>query len=255
MSVKLLWRALGALAVVALAVGANAEESKAKSAEEIIALNLKARGGLEKITAMKTAVMSGKMGMGGMDVPFRVEWKRPNKVRREFTMQGMTGIMAYDGETAWQVMPFMGQTAPEKMPESQSKELVEQADLEGALVNYKEKGHQVEYLGTADVEGTPAYKLKVTRKSGEVVNYYIDTETNLEIKADMKQEMNGQEMEMSIFFSDYKESGGLMFPYTFEMRIPGMPAGQVLTFDKIELDGEIAADRFAMPAAPEAAKP
>lgn len=255
MSVKMMSRALGALALSVLTFAASGEEAKTKTADEIIALNLKARGGLEKIGGMKTAVMTGKMGMGGMEMPFRVEWKRPNKVRREFTMQGMTGIMAYDGETAWQVMPFMGQTAPEKMPDSQAKDLVEQADLEGALVNYKDKGHQIEFLGTVDVEGTPAYKLKVTRKGGEVVNYYIDTESNLEIKADMKQEMNGQELEMSIFFSDYKEVGGLMFPYAFEMRVPGMPAGQVLTFDKIELDGDVPADRFTMPAPAAEAKP
>ena len=35
------------------------------------------------------------------------------------------------------------------------KAIIEDSDLDGPLVNWREKGHRVEYLGTEDVDGTP----------------------------------------------------------------------------------------------------
>lgn len=237
-------------AVLGLALAAPLFAAAPKTADEVIALNLTARGGADKIAAMKSMRITGKMSMGqGMEAPFVLEWKRPNKMRMEFTLQGMTGIQAYDGETAWMLMPFMGQTTPERMPEAQAKEVIDQADIEGALVNYKEKGNQVEYLGVVDVEGTPTHKLKVTKKNGDVVNYYIDTDSNLEIKADTKRTANGQETEINVSFGDYKEVSGLMISHSIEARAAGLPAGQVLTSDKVEVNADIPDDRFAMPPA------
>lgn len=248
--------ALALAALVGLALPVTAEDAAPKSADDVIALNLAARGGADKIAAMKTMRMSGKMAMGpGMEAPFTIEWKRPNQMRMEFTIQGMTGVQAFDGTTAWMLMPFMGQTAPDRMPEDQAKDLIDQADVEGALVNYKEKGSTVEYLGEADVEGTPTYKLKVTKKSGDVVNMYIDKDSHLELKADSKRKMNGQEMEINISFGDYKEVDGLMIYHSIEAKAAGAPGGQMITTDKIEINIDLAEDRFKMPAAAPAAPP
>src|SRR5262245_50298290 len=90
--------------VVFLAAAAHAQ-----TADDLIAKNLAARGGKDKIKALQSAKITGKMSMGpGVDAPFTWEWKRPNNFRIEFVVQGMTGIQAYDGTTGWQVMPFMG---------------------------------------------------------------------------------------------------------------------------------------------------
>lgn len=247
------YHALAALVGFALVAPFCAAEAP-KTADEVIALNLAARGGADKIAAMKTMRATGKMTMGpGMEAPITLEWRRPNKVRMEFTMQGMTGITAYDGETAWMLMPFMGQTSPERMPEAQAKDTIEQADAEGALVNYKEKGHQVEYLGVGDVEGTPAYKLKVTTKNGDVDTYYIDVDSNLQIREDRKRTVNGQEVNAHITYGDYKEVSGLMMPHSMEAKSPEAPAGQVITIEKVEVNPDIPDARFSMP--PAAPKP
>lgn len=257
----LLPASLALAALLGLALPATAEEAappkgEPKSADDVIALNVAARGGADKIAAMNSMRMTGKMAMGpGMEAPFTIEWKRPNKVRMEFTIQGMVGTQAYDGETAWMLMPFMGQTAPDRMPADQAKDIIEQADMEGPLVNYKDKGNSVELVGDADVEGTPTYKLKVTRKSGDVTHYYIDKDSHLELKADSKRTMNGQEMEINVSFGDFKEVGGLMLYHSIEAKAAGMPGGQMITAETIELNVELADDRFKMPAAAPAATP
>ncbi len=184
-----------------------------------------------------------------------MEFTRPNRMRMEFTVQGMTGIQAYDGKTGWAVMPFMGKTEPEKMSAEDLKQIEDQADIDGPLVDYKEKGHQVEYLGKDDVEGTPAHKLKVTKKNGDVVTIYLDADAFLEIKAEGKSVRRGQEIEGETFFGDYKEVGGVIIVHSIEIKPKGMPQGQQIVIEKIEINPEIAADRFAMPPAKEAAKP
>jgi hypothetical protein len=223
---------------------------QAQTADEIINKHLEARGGKDKIKAVQTTRVTGKMVMGqGMEAPFTMEQARPNKMRMEFTIQGMTGVQAYDGKAGWAVMPFMGKKDPEPMSADDVKQLEEQADMDGILVDYKEKGHQVESLGKVDVEGTPAYKLKVTQKNGDVVNVYIDADSWLELKREGKTKVRGQEIESETTFGDYKPVEGLVFPFSIEQKAKGMPGGMTLTVSKIEVNPSVGGDRFAMPAA------
>jgi outer membrane lipoprotein-sorting protein len=233
--------------VLALAGLASAE-----TLEEILAKNLEVRGGEDAILAVQSTRSSGTMRMGGsaagaLEVPFTAEFKRPNKVRIEFTMQGMTAIQAYDGEVGWAVMPFLGRTEPEEMAEDRLKDIKDQADFDGILVNYEEKGHTVEFLGTEDVDGTSAYMLKVTKANGDVVDLFLDAEYYIEFKAETTREVQGSEIEVSTVFGDYKEVDGLLFAHSMEMSFVGSPAGQVITIEKMELNVEIDDDRFTMP--------
>jgi hypothetical protein len=121
--------------------------------------------------------------------------------------------------------------------------------MDGMLVDYKEKGHQVELIGKEDVEGTPAYKLKVTKKNGDVVNVYIDAESYMDIKESGKVKARGQEIESQTTFGDFKTVDGLIFPYSIEQKPQGAPAGMVISISKIELNPTVDASRFTMPAA------
>ena len=225
--------------------GLSAEET----VDEIIAKNLEAKGGEEAWLALQTARMTGKMVMGGgaMEAPFSAEFKRPNKVRVEFTMQGMTAVQAYDGEVGWAIMPFLGKDKPEEMAEDQLKDVKEMAEFDGLILNYKEKGHTIELLGTEEMDGTEAYKLQVTKASGDVVTLYLDAEYYVEFKSVEKRDVQGNEMEIATVIGDYKEVGGLMFAHSMEVAMGGTPAAQVITFDKIELGIDLPDDRFTMP--------
>jgi outer membrane lipoprotein-sorting protein len=238
-----------------LVAGLTGAAVQAQTADEIINKHIQALGGKDKIKAVQTVRMTGKLVMGqGMEAPFTRELARPNKMRVEFTIQGMTGIQAYDGQSGWSVMPFMGKTAPEKMSDDEIKLAEDQADMDGLLVDYKEKGHQVEYLGKEDVEGTPAYKLKVTKKNGDVVNVYIDADSYMQIKEAGKVKVRGQEVEGETTFGDFKTVDGLVFPFSMEQKAQGGPGGMTISISKIEVNPTLDASRFAMPAAkPEAA--
>lgn len=232
------------LSVVLLTLPAYAE----MTVDEVLAAHFDALGGIDRLKAVKTARLTGTMSMGpGGEVPFLMVFARPRKARMEFTMQGMTGIQAYDGETAWMIMPFMGSSDPQVMAEDQAKSMIEQADFDGPLMDWQEKGHQLELLGLEETEGTEAYKIKITLKNGDVRYHYLDSERFVIIKQEGKTIVQGNEMQFETILSDYKEVGGLMFPHSILSRPQGAPEGQAVTIEKVELDIELADDYFSMP--------
>jgi outer membrane lipoprotein-sorting protein len=237
------WLIVGALALTATTTAAWAQ-----TADELIEKNIQAKGGREKIKAVQTLRMTGNMDIGqGAKAPFTVEMKRPHKVRMEFVIQGMTGVQAYDGSGGWAVMPFMGKKEPEAMSADDLKGMEDQADFEGPLFDYKAKGSQVELLGKENVEGTPAYKLKLTKKNGDISYIYLDADAYLEIKEVGKRKFRGQEVEFESTSGDYKTVEGLVFPFSLSSKPKGAPSGQTITVQKLEVNPSVDDTRFAMP--------
>ncbi|NIL99800.1 MAG: hypothetical protein GTN89_02385 [Acidobacteria bacterium] len=230
------------LLAVALPVAAEA------TLEEVLATNIESRGGMEALKAIETLRIEGRMAMGpGMEAPVTFEARRPNSMRMEFVFQGMTGVQAYDGETGWQIMPFGGSTEPEKMNEQELDNIIDQADIDGPLVDWEEKGHKVELLGTEEVDGTEAHKLKVTHKNGRETTMYLDTEYCLEFKSKSTVNTQGMEVEVEVTYGDYKEVAGVMMAHSISQAAQGAPGGMSITFEKIEANVDLADDRFAMP--------
>jgi len=234
------------LAVLALAL---ATPVHAQTADELIAKNIKAKGGMDKIKAMKSLRATGRMSLGPeMEAPFVMTLKRPNEMRMEFTLQGMTGVQAYDGKNAWSVMPFMGKKDPEAMSADDTKMVAEQSDFDGPLVDYKEKGNVVELVGREQVEGVNAYKLKVTRKDGDIRYIYLDPDAYLEIKTEATRMIHGTQMDVETSIGDYKEVGGVMMAHSIESGPKGGTQRQKMTVDKYEPNIDIPETSFAMPA-------
>jgi len=221
----------------------------AQTADEIIEKHIKAMGGMEKIKAVQTVKATGTMKMGPMEVPITLTKARPESVRMDFTVQGMTGSQAYDGTTGWAVMPFMGKKEPEKMSDDMLKDIKEEADFDGSLIDSKAKGNTVEYLGKVEVEGSPAYKLKVTTKYGNESIDYVDADSYLVIKTEGKRKVQGQEIESESIIGDYKDVQGVMYPHSMQSRRKGAPdgQGQSITVAKYEINSKIDNAVFKMP--------
>jgi outer membrane lipoprotein-sorting protein len=221
----------------------------AQTVDEIVAKNVQARGGMDKLKGVQTIKSTATMAMGpGMEAPGVLIQKRGNLGRLEFTVQGLTAVQAYDGKNAWQIMPFMGKKDPELMSADEAKEVEEMADIDGPLVDYKSKGNQVELQGKEKIEGTDAYKLKVSLKNGDVQTVYIDADSFLEIKEETKRTVRGSEQVVEQSIGDYKEVNGIIFPFAMESGIKGSTERQKLTITKIELNVPADDAIFKMPA-------
>ena len=228
----------------------------AQTAEEIVAKYVKAVGGPEKIQAVKTLRRSGKFtGGGGFEAAILEENKRANMVRQEFSLQGLTAVNAYDGKTGWKIEPWQGKKDPEPLGEEEMKQILEGSDFDGPLVNYQQKGNKVEFVGMEPVEGTDAFKLKLTLANGDVRYYYMDTDYYVPIRIDIKRMIRGAEREYETSLGDYKEVAGWYLPHSLEVNVKGSQNRQIVTYDKIEANAPIDDSRFRMPAAVANAEP
>ena len=227
----------------------------AQSADELVGKYLKAVGGMDKINAVQTLRRTGKfIGGGGFEADISQENKRAHSVREEFSLQGMTQINAYDGKTGWKIEPWQGKKDAEALGEEEMKSILDDADFDGPLVDYKRKGYKVEYLGMDKFEGTDTYKLKVTKPDGDTFTYYLDTDYYMPIKIDVKRFVRGEERNYEVALGDYKQVSGWYLPYSVETNLKGQQDKSKVVYDKIEANVPIDDARFAMPAVKPAAK-
>jgi hypothetical protein len=200
-------RNLIAIAIVMLMSLAHA--SRAATLDEILAKNLTARGGEAKLREVKTLRLTGRIVFGGrgrtIDAPWGQVQKRPGLVRSETTLQGLTQVSAYDGREGWAVTPFQGRPDAEKASDDDARALAQQAELDGPLVGWRDKGHRVEYLGTEDADGTPAIKLRVIRKDGDVQYVYLDPDSYLEIRVTTVRKIRGAEQIVETDLGGYQQ--------------------------------------------------
>jgi outer membrane lipoprotein-sorting protein len=219
-----------------------------QTAEELIQKNIEARGGLEKIRAVRTLRMTGTMSLGEEGTaPTVLEFERPSRVRWEFTVDGETAVQAFDGTTAWMVAPFAGETEPHEMSPEDRKGIELQADFDGPLVDAEKKGNRVELVGREERNGRNAWKLKVTSKDGDTRFVFLDPGTYLQFLTVTELRGDGQSVEIENRIGDYRSVGGVLLPHSFEAAAEGVSESQTLRFEKIEVNVDIDAARFTMP--------
>src|ERR1700704_6661295 len=237
----------------ALAVTAVCAQDKPQlTVDELVAKNVDAKGGADALRALQSVRFTGKMlvNEGQIQLAYVETKKRPGEVRSEATLQGMTAIEAYNGEQGWRISPFGGRKDPEKMSADDTKSLMEDAEIEGPLVDWKAKGSTVEYLGTEDVDGTPAHKLKVMRKNGDVNFVYLDPDHFLEFRIVSQRTEQGAQIEVETDLGDYEKIGGVFIPFSIEAGDKGSQDKQKVLLEKAEANVPVDDTLFKFPTTP-----
>ena len=214
-----------------------AQDKSQPTVDELVAKNIEAKGGTTALNNLQTLRATGKLLVpvqGQIELGYLETKKRPDEVRVEASLQGMTQIQAYDGKEGWKVSPFFGRKDPERMSADDIKALVEDTELGGPLADWKAKGSTVEYLGTEDVDGTPAHKLKVVRKNGDVSFVYLDPDHFLEIRIVTQRMRHGAHEEVETDLGDYEKAAGVFIPTSIESGRKGAADKQKIVIDKVE---------------------
>jgi len=222
---------------IGVALSSNAAEiEKAPTLDELVAKNIEAKGGADALKGLQSLKLTGKLivNEGQLQLAYSETKKRPEEVRAEFTLQGMTAVQAYDGKEGWKISPFQGRKDPEKLSADDSKPLMEDAEIDGPLVDWKNKGSTIDYVGREDVDGTSAYKIKVVRKNGDVSFVYLDPDHFLEIRILTQRIRHGAQEETETDISDYEKIGGVFIPFSIEEGRKGDPDKQKTVIEKAE---------------------
>lgn len=256
------------------------------SAAQVVEKHVAARGGLQAWRGVQTLSVTGKIEVGygdsvarserlatagegasvkrahagilagaGKDkaapqvqLPFKLEMKRPRKSRLEIEFAGTTAVQVYDGTSGWKLRPYLNRNDVEAFTAEESKSEAGKADLEGPLVDYAAKGTQVELAGVERVEGHPAYKLKLTMKNGDVQHIWIDAQSFLDVKVEgIPRRMDDRMHSVVIYQRDFRSVHGLMVPYVLETAVDGFPQTHKMTLEAIVVNAALDDSRFAKP--------
>jgi hypothetical protein len=249
------WRSVAAVWPILLC--AVITSAHAQTADDLVAKNLAARGGADKLAAIHSYVTKGEMRLPR---DFKLAYTETRlrlgsgdcAVRIDTSVQGLTLTQAYDGKTGWKVNPFQGRKDPEQMNADEARELADEASIDGALLAATAKGSKVDYLGREDIDGTDAYKLRVSQTDGTVFTYYLDPDVFLEIKVLERRTIRGAEQDTETDLGDYERVAGVYFPFSIATGPRNSPdtAKQVITITSGEANVAVPASLFEMPVMP-----
>jgi outer membrane lipoprotein-sorting protein len=226
-------------AAVFLAAGAV----QAQTLDEIIAKNLTSKGGLDKIRATTSVKMMGQVAANGKDVTMTIWAKRPNLMRREYSIDGQSMVNAFDGTTLWMLA---GKEPAQAMPGPQAAYAKQESEFDSVFVDYKERGHAVEFLGKEKVNGKDAYRLKVQKKGGPPQDYYLDAATGLEMKISTNVDQGGSPAVIVTEMSDYRNVDGRQVPFSTRQLVNGKVMASI-ALDRVEFNVPIEEALFRMP--------
>ena len=244
-----LW-ALALLGVLFTACSLPPPSSSSSSpVDEIIDANLAARGGKDRLQALRSIRQTGTITASDGRVARIVrEIQRPGLFRLEFTYQGTTSVFAHDGKAGWQIAPLQGQFEPQAMPpEADAAGGADQRDIEGPLVDWRKKGHVVELAGRESIAGAEVDKLKVVLRDGVVRYDYVDAASHMVVRSDVSRLIRGHRVELQTTFSDFRQVSGIVFPHHLEIQVKDRPQILKIAVEQIELNPQLDPASFLMP--------
>jgi outer membrane lipoprotein-sorting protein len=247
-----------------MAVAAGSPALPPLSAAQVVEKNVAARGGLAAWRAVQTMSWKGKMGAGAStyaavtpshklqtkeraeaQLPFTLEFKRPNKTRIEIEFNGQTDVQVYDGRQGWKLRPFLGRNGWDPYTADELKQAAAEPGIDGLLIDAAAKGVRVESSGTETIDGHAAYKLKVTLKNGQVRHVWVDGQSFLELKVDGDpRRLDGKPHAVEIYQRDYKKDQGLMIPHLLETAVRGVKKTEKIQIESVTVNPTLSDARF-----------
>jgi outer membrane lipoprotein-sorting protein len=229
----------------------------AQTADEIANKAVAARGGADKIKAIQSERVTGRVTFGpGLEGTLVAELKRPHKLHVEIAIEDQKIIRVYDGKSAgWVVNPFAEKKDPQPMSAEDLKSISEESDFDGPFIDYKAKGNQIELVGKEELDGKSAYRIKLTNKNGDIRFYLFDATSFLPVKWEETRKVEGKELPWESFFSDYREVDGVKYAFKIDSDSPGTDLKQSVVAEKIEINAQIDDAHFTKPAVLEAQPP
>jgi zinc protease len=216
------------------------------AARDLLEKAIEATGGRAAIEKIKSRVSTGTMEVPaqGIKASILMSQAAPDLVAMELDLPGMGKVrQGHDGKTAWELNPMTGA----RVLDAEERE----SFVRGAMLNselmYDKLYKEMTTVGTEDVAGKPTFKVRLVPTSGDPMHMFLSKETGLPVQMSSTMKSPMGEIQTLTLIEDYREVDGVKIPFKTRVQIVGMGIEQVVSFEKIEQNTEIPADRFAVP--------
>lgn len=244
----------GALFAVAALLVVPAFATPPLSADQIVEKSIAARGGLQTWTKIDSLAWIGHIEserLGGQELKFSLEEKRPNKTRFDL-IGAQPSARVFNGMKGWKTHS-RNDGPPEVESYSQFEERFarEAPGFGGPLIAYREQRRQFTLLGIDPIEGRDCYRLGVVLPAGGQQTIWVDAQTFLEARFDRPTyTREGKVGTVSVYFRNYQTQGGLQLPTVFEIGAGGTGKPDRLVIERVAINPDISESRFLRPPAP-----
>ena len=226
----------------------EASETDMAKAKEVLAAAVEAHGGLEKLQAVKNAVMEADISANSQAGPMQIDAKLyylfPDKFRQE--MKTPQGEMAYtyDGSAAYAMTPMGVQPIPPQMAASFKDSVFRETVW--LLTNLSQNDIPVQYAGAEDVQGKPASILVVPQPSGEMLRLFISDETHYVVKYAYQETSQGVTANRETLMDDYRDVDGIKIAHRTVQNVEGQRFSEIRV-KSVTLNAELDASLFQEP--------
>lgn len=291
LSMSFLLSACAAFALAATAAAAG--KTAALSVDQIVDKHVAARGGLSAWRALQALSVSGKLDAGTADsversrlvaqqqvgasgrraqraaaaaaaksaaeqvqLPFRMEVKKPHRSRLEIDFAGKTAVQVYDGEHGWKFRPYLNRDDVEPFTAEEAKTEASREALDDPLMDYAAKGTRIALEGTEALGGHDAYRLKLTLRNGDVQHVWVDAQSFLDVKVEgIPRRMDGRMRKVFVEQREFRAEKGLVIPHLYVTTVEGYPGAHRMSIESVTVNPALDDARFARPRPPVAAAP
>jgi outer membrane lipoprotein-sorting protein len=166
---------------------------------------------------INTLTSIGKISQMGNTLPISIIQKRPNKYRFDVHLDEGRITQAYDGFYGWSFNPFSG-TDTILLAGPELAQIRESADFDGILHSYRTRGFTIQLTGKEKVGTVDAFRVQITKLTGEKMNFYLDGRSFLLIKSDVDLRINGMPYLAESVFGDFRKVSGMVVPYFIQTK-------------------------------------
>ena len=217
----------------------------AENVETIIAKHIKAHGGLEKWNKVETLKITGRFTGFSIEKDYMAYKTRTGEYYADLQLGKHKVIEAFDGKTGWTIDPWLELNYARRINSSEENVFAQKAEFTTPFFNYKEKGHQVEFVGKEKCEGLDVFVLKLTRNNGKIEKWYLDAKTFLEYKCESRWVDFTSELPSEVYFDDFRTVEGLVIPFFVERTF--WQRDRVLEVKNIEINPDFDRNLIEMP--------
>ncbi|MEJ7770109.1 MAG: hypothetical protein WKF89_19985 [Chitinophagaceae bacterium] len=219
--------------VFALFLSLHVFSTEGRNVEEVIHNYVLAMGGKERLHSIHSIYTEGMIiQKNKANSSFKAYALKDKAFHTEVISGTGIAVISFSGKSGWK---YDGIDSLHSFT-SAGYLLKDQAELDcsGPLVDYITKGHHATLLGTELVAGKDCYRVKLTRKTGQWIEYFIDIHNFLIMRERASIETSSPNHQVvTRDFSNYRlTKDGYVFAYTIKTDA----AGTMIMYNRVELN-------------------
>lgn len=224
----------------------------AQTAEEIIAKHIEAHGGADKWEKVEALKIKGRFTAFSLEKDFTSYKTKCGAYYSDLYLGEQHVFEGFNGKCGWTIDPWQEIEYARNINSNETNVFKQKAEFFTPFLNYKKKGHKVEYIGKENVDGDEMFVLKLTREDGKSEKWYLNTKTYLEYKCEAPWVDFAQAVPAEMYFDDFRKVDGIIVPFFIERIF--WQRDRITQIESVELNPKIDKSLFAMPKRKEISK-